>query len=435
MLIKQLFRGTLLLATLVAICIWNSMKVHISPAYGYDNRCGFKAWKDGAVTVLQPRIAMNYSKLFGGDVEEVNRVSAETAKWKNSLSDHGLLERTMSCYWVRYYFINNLYITELERSFPVAFLFLVHNSPQQVLRLLKVVYRPHNQYCIIPDLKSSPHLIDIFRNIAACLSNVKIASKLVSVRWGHHSIMDSQIICFRELLALRARQSEQSKWKYVINLCGKELPLATSHEIVSRLMQLKGSSAIYPELVKKNDSISNKRLRGKVPFNLPYYKSSTYMGLSYEFLNFLFTNSTAIKVRQFFEPCDIPEEHFYAVMAAIPGVPGGFNPKVPTMSINYCNWQYKGPGHCIGKIVHDICIPKIGGLRRIMRDTENGTNAMFYNKYFMEYDHTLMDCMEEELIAKNKGEFDDDGRPEDADGCIYINSTSHLDSRYVLPLL
>ena len=301
MLIKQLFIGTLLLATLMATFIWNNTNVHFSPVYGYDNRCGFKAWKDGAVTVLQPRIAMNYSKLFDGNVEEVKKVNAEAAKWKNSLSDHGLLERTMSCYWVKYYFINNLYITELERSFPIAFLFLVHNSPQQVLRLLKVVYRPHNQYCIIPDSKSSPHLIGIFRNIAACLSNVKIASKLLPVQWGHHSIMDSQLICFRELLALRERQSEQSKWKYVINLCGKELPLATNHQIVSRLMQLNRSSAIYPKLVPKSDSISNRRLRkGQIPFNLPYYKSSTYMGLSYEFLNFIFTNSTAIKVRQFF---------------------------------------------------------------------------------------------------------------------------------------
>ena len=121
-------------------------------------------------------------------------------------------------------------------------------------------------------------------------------------------------------------------------------------------------------------------------------------------------------------------------MAAIPGVPGGFNPKVPTMSINHCNWQYKVSGPCNGKVVHNICIPKIGGLRRIMRDTENGGNAMFHNKYFMEYDHTLMDCMEEELIARNIREFDADDRPEDADGCTHINSTTNLYSRYMVQL-
>ena len=49
-----------------------------------------------------------------------------------------------------------------------------------------------------------------------------------------------------------------------------------------------------------------------------------YMGLSYDFASFLITNLTAIKVYQFFESCVIPEKHFYAVLSAIPGVPGGF---------------------------------------------------------------------------------------------------------------
>ena len=413
MLSEKVFVCAVLLSSLIIVWICrNNFDVYFSPTYGYVDKRSFKAWRDGAVTILQPHIAKNCTKLFGGDAEELKRVNAETAKWKNSLSDQGFFEMTMKCSWVKYYFSNNLYVTEMERSFPIAFSFLVHNSPQQVVRLFKAIYRPHNQYCIIPDLKSIPHFTGTFRNIAACLSNVHFASKLIPVRWGHHSLMDAHMICLKDLLDLRVRQSEQSKWKYVVNLCGKELPLATNHEIVSKLVQLNGSSAIAPRLVNDTESLS--RLRGKIPFKLPFYKSSTYMGISYDFANFLFTNSTAIKVREFFKPCIIPEEHFYAVLSTIPGVPGGFNPNVLTVDIIYCIWQFerKKTWRCHGKVVHYLCIPKIDDLRTIMEETRNGDKALFYNKYYMEYDHTLMDCMEEELITRNKREFDEDGNME-----------------------
>lgn len=30
---------------------------------------------------------------------------------------------------------------------------------------------------------------------------------------------------------------------------------------------------------------------------------------------------------------------------------------------------------------------------------------MFHNKYFMERDHTVMDCIEEEIVNRNKEEY------------------------------
>ena len=43
-----------------------------------------------------------------------------------------------------------------------------------------------------------------------------------------------------------------------------------------------------------------------------------------------------------------------------------------------------------------------------MRVSENGEKALFHNKYFMELDHTVMDCMEERAVAKNRQEFEAD---------------------------
>ena len=34
--------------------------------------------------------------------------------------------------------------------------------------------------------------------------------------------------------------------------------------------------------------------------------------------------------------------------------------------------------------------------------------AMFHNKYYMERDHTVMDCIEEELVSRNKQEYEKD---------------------------
>ena len=33
---------------------------------------------------------------------------------------------------------------------------------------------------------------------------------------------------------------------------------------------------------------------------------------------------------------------------------------------------------------------------------------MFHNKYFMERDHTVMDCLEEQLVVRNRLEYEKD---------------------------
>ena len=64
----------------------------------------------------------------------------------------------------------------LERSFPVAYTFVVYNSPQQILRLLRYLYRPTNFYCIYPGI---PLLLVILLLLGLFLrthSTVKVVS-------------------------------------------------------------------------------------------------------------------------------------------------------------------------------------------------------------------------------------------------------------------
>ena len=38
-------------------------------------------------------------------------------------------------------------------------------------------------------------------------------------------------------------------------------------------------------------------------------------------------------------------------------------------------------------------------------DLDDVHGPFFHNKYFMEWDHTVMDCLEEQLVIRNKREY------------------------------
>ncbi len=130
------------------------------------------------------------------------------------MTDEDALLRVQNCSWPRDHFSNNLYVSKTERDFPIAFTFVVYNSPQQVLRLLRLLYRPHNSYCIHTDIKS-PHKT-FFHSIAKCFDNVIIPSVEVDVIWGYYTILEAQMNCMRNLLTLRYTQKHP--WMYVINM-------------------------------------------------------------------------------------------------------------------------------------------------------------------------------------------------------------------------
>jgi len=64
---------------------------------------------------------------------------------------------------------------------------------------------------------------------------------------------------------------------------------------------------------------------------------------------------------------------------------------------------------CKGRIVHSICILSSGDLPMAY---SKGVNArrptFFFNKYFMEWDHVVMDCMEQRLVEQNMLEYKQD---------------------------
>ena len=366
------------------------------------------ASKGGSVQVwrLKPSIKVKCKNLYLKNRTEIKKVKDNMELTLDS-SEEDLLANSKNCSWIQEYFNNRLYVTDLEKNFSIAFSFLVHNSAPQIVRLLRLLYRPHNQYIFAPDLKSKPVFVSTFRNIALCVSNVHVVSKLSKVQWGHKSIIETQMQMYSDLMKLRETQEEHERWKYVINLCGKELPLHSNHEIVARLAKLNAASIIGARKIPPTEGGTISRLKKKtIPYALPLYKSMTYMGLSFEFINFLFTNSNAVHLYEFFKTCEIPEEHYYATLYRIPNVPGGYNPDIKERYFNIDNYFWRtnyfgkeDSRRCSGRTVHNICIVDVGDLNRTL---EEGRGSLFHNKYFMEYDHVIMDCMEEKIRAQNQ---------------------------------
>ena len=390
---------------------------------------GFKAWKSGLVTVLEPVIPRrDCKKLIDGDKTEARRIQAASKQWRSSITDTQFLKQTRECNHLQQTFNNNLYNTILERDFPLAFTFIVNGSPQQVVRLLKLLYRPQNVFCIHYDVKAPPSVRQVFDNIAKCFPNVLIATRLEDVIWGYYTIMQAQINCLHDLHSYREKQSAALKWRYVINVCGKELPLITNRELVSRLMALRGSSSVSAYVPSKEEmkkriqfqavldkkrgkAVTSSTPLGAPPFGLKIYKGSSYNAFSYSFVHFMLTNSTIQTIYKFFVKCKNAEEHFYASVYMMPGAPGGFEPQLrgKYFSVARAIWCFNGRQcqegfYCHGQVLHTVCVTNSADLPAIVKSASlNG--YVFHNKYFVEMDHTIMDCLEERIVNKNREEY------------------------------
>ena len=399
-------------------------------ANNMDKHCrvgGIKSWDSGVVTQLLPVIQKSCSKLVAGSQVEVFKVRKQLKRWRNEESDAQFVLRMSNCSNVVREFSNNFYVSYEEENFPLAFTFVVYTNARQVVRLLKAIYRPHNLYCIHPDAKQRGAFAQVFRQISKCLDNVFLPSKIEKVYYAHHSIMDAQLNCMRDLV-----RYPTSRWKYVINICGREVPLKTNREIVSSLKKLNGYSAIgdaqrvsqiwWKKRFKYKYTLRNGAMRRtyhklkRAPYGIIPYKSMNFIAASRQFTFFLLTSKKAIAFRDFLKEVYAPEEHFYASLYALPDAPGG-RPKSKDLQVPVVDefvWlssrrdKARRFDRCHGWEVHAMCVLSCYDLQTIFK---HGRNVFFFNKYFMERDHTVMDCAEEYLVQRNIQEYRNDCNP------------------------
>ena len=179
-------------------------------------------------------------RAFKGDKEEI----LYTAKFKwclncNRINDENYIEITKNCdAFKKQYGYLDYNITKEESDFPIAFSILMHENVEQAERLLRMIYRPQNFYCIHVDLKASDTIQAAIRAITNCFDNVILPIKQVGVRWAEYTVLEAELAC------MEALYKASDRWKYFINLTGRDFPLKTNWELVQILKVYNGANDI-----------------------------------------------------------------------------------------------------------------------------------------------------------------------------------------------
>ncbi|XP_077378272.1 beta-1,3-galactosyl-O-glycosyl-glycoprotein beta-1,6-N-acetylglucosaminyltransferase 4 [Festucalex cinctus] len=361
---------------------------------------------------------VNCTAVYELDPVEIGKALAFRQKALVDVNDENTASLTANCTTLmktrRY---RRVQISEVERSFPLAYSLVVHKNAPMVEHILHAIYAPHNIYCIHYDRKSSRPFIQAMKNLARCLPNVFIASRLESVIYAHISRLNADLNCLSDLLR------SEVKWKYVLNLCGQDFPLRSNSELVRELRQLNGKNmleSVRPSTLKKKRFSFHHRLKDAVhsyhrlpvktsiakdapPHEIAMFSGSAYFVLSREFVNYISGNKAVKDFLAWSADTYSPDEHFWATLVRMPGAPGHIPRSEPDVTdlkskTRLVKWAYlEGDLYppCTGTHMRSVCVYGIAELRWLLDD-----GHWFANKFDPEVDPIVISCLEEKLMEQ-----------------------------------
>ncbi|KAI8797493.1 beta-1,3-galactosyl-O-glycosyl-glycoprotein beta-1,6-N-acetylglucosaminyltransferase 4 [Biomphalaria glabrata] len=300
-------------------------------------------------------------------------------------------------------------VSEEEENFPLAFIVLFYKDLDQVLFLLRAIYRPHNVYCLSVDTKSSVEFLDAVRSVSKCLPNVFVASKLESIVYAGFSRLMADINCMEDLL------QHPIKWKYVVNLPGQQFPLRSNLELVKIFQVYNGANDVEGITGKRmmamrfmwrHDYVTN-NVTGDVrlvssgiknrppPHGINIVKGSAYGTFSRDFIDFVINHQIA---KDFLEWCKTvlsPDEYFWATLhhSKVVNVPGGYTgvPDTKPWLSTYASWG-GGGDPCATIRIRSVCIFSPEDLPLLINRKE-----MFANKFYITHHPAVLHCLDQLL--------------------------------------
>lgn len=310
-------------------------------------------------------------------------------------------------------------VSREEEDFPIAYSLVVHKDAIMVERLIRAIYNQHNLYCIHYDLKSPDTFKAAMNNLAKCFPNIFIASKLEAVEYAHISRLQADWNCLSDLL------KSSVQWKYVINLCGQDFPLKSNFELVTELKKLQGSNmleTVRPPSGKMERFTYHHELRqvpyeymklpvktniskGAPPHNIEIFVGSAYFVLSQAFVKYIFNSSLVEDFFAWSKDTYSPDEHFWATLIRIPGVPGGISRSSQDVSdlqskTRLVKWNYYEGffyPNCTGSHLRSVCIFGAAELRWLIKE-----GHWFANKFDSKVDPVLIKCLAEKLEEQQR---------------------------------
>ncbi|CAN9504336.1 unnamed protein product [Ophioblennius macclurei] len=384
-------------------------------------RCSYVSWSSPSLVPglkVFPSYDVNCSAIYEMDPMEVGKSLHLRKNVVVEYTDESLAKATSNCpLFLKVRGYDKTCHSEEEEHFPLAFSMVVHKYAWSVERLLRVLYAPHNIYCIHYDQKSSPQFISAIEGLARCLPNVFIASKIESVYYASFSRLKADLNCLSDLL------SSEVKWKYVINLCGQDFPLRSNIELVSELSKLNGTNMVEtcrPTDVKrqrftyhhklhdtnnefKKFPAKTGQLKTPPPHDIEMFTGNAYFVLSREFVQYMNSSNVVKDFIAWSEDTYSPDEHLWATLVRLPGVPGEVPRSQPNIfarmsKTRLVKWEYlEGSQYprCSGKHVRSVCIYGAAELRWLLND-----GHWFANKVDPKVDPVLIQCLEEKLKEK-----------------------------------
>ena len=219
-------------------------------------------------------------------------------------------------------------IHELERNFSLAFIILTYQDVEQLERLLRIIYRPQNAYCIHVDSKSTPVFRQAVESVVSCFDNVFVASRLEKIVYAGFSRLRADINCMEDLTRKSGVKGKKlpTAWKYVLNMASSEFPLRTNYELARIFHMMNGANDIeimksFPKDRTKYKWIARKRynssseymvktseLNSPAPHNYTLVKGITYCAFSRAFVEYALTNVFAKSLLRWAEDTFSPDE-------------------------------------------------------------------------------------------------------------------------------
>ncbi|KAF8565152.1 hypothetical protein P879_08583 [Paragonimus westermani] len=290
----------------------------------------------------------------------------------------------------------SVWTSEEEQRFPIAYAIAAYESFTRLARLLRMIHRNHNVYCIHVDAKAPKDFVRKVKYLAQCFgSNVILVAdeQRVDVRWGYFSVLQSTLICSELLL-----KNELVDWRYMLNINEKEFPLRTNWELVSSLKALNGSNMVEGI---PGDKFSDRFPNSNFSFKFSWVKGSFLVALRREFVQFIHTDKRALEILSAMKAEShirkVQDELFFSTLAYNPhlGAPGACSKLHPItyqdprswFLARYVNWDEK---HCPSKLaVHWLCILGMRDLPILVRQPH-----LFANKFLPHFEPEAYTCME-----------------------------------------
>lgn len=363
---------------------------------------------------------INCSAIYNLDPVEVGKSLTIRRRNVAEDKDETLLSLTGNCSsFTRVRGYDQVCVSEEERDFPLAYSLVVHKNAWMVERLIRATYSPNNIYCIHYDQKSSAQFASAMEGLSHCLPNVFTTSKREAVFYASVSRLKADLHCLSELTRSTVR------WRYAVNLCGQDFPLKSNVELVSELRKLNGSNMLEtsrPSEAKRQRftfhhelkdvsfeyqklPVKTQQAKSPPPHGIQMFIGNAYFVLSREFVVYLNSSRVARDFLAWSEDTYSPDEHFWATLVRLPGVPGEVPRSLPDVTdlmskTRLVKWQYLEESlypPCTGAHIRSVCIFGAAEMRWLLN-----YGHWFANKFDPKVDPVLIQCLEEKLEEKRR---------------------------------